>query len=442
VDKKTSFALFKWLKTAPTLDITRARLDLLENMFPASKHYVDFLWRGVWSWAVCVRTWRLTYGYEASSHQESIFATWKSSTGKNMLSLCEAPQQIYDVMTRREFRVAKQNAMPSKVLTKQALKTVATGAGCQCLFDIISVYCNAMGVNKVLTELASSATGYDCEEIYGDDVEDSLSYVINRRQSSGLRFKCLIVLENYLGSFFKVTNRFNRKYDIVALLPNGSVASSSSDYANNGIFGKHILRCFIAGLIPFNPCYHLHRVYWSDEVQYLDASARDKLTVFSNLASSERIAQVQVDGNTIWNYGEIKTDECWKEQGLGGEKFDGILHPTLNQIKCQPETEAEFDLKTWYFLKKVIATDPEQRQQFHAFAAKVEKDTAEKALMQVEGRKRANGLQTTTKKRPIKPAGSSRSIITVQIDGESKDLVAPPPLPATKKIKRFRANNK
>lgn len=63
-------AVWKYLRTAPSLQIVRLRLDEVLAKFPKSKSYVDFMWRNVSTWATCAFTWELDYGFQASSMQE------------------------------------------------------------------------------------------------------------------------------------------------------------------------------------------------------------------------------------------------------------------------------------------------------------------------------------------------------------------------------------
>jgi hypothetical protein len=66
------YAIWKYLRTAPTLPSVRSRLNELLAKFPNSKKYVDFLWRNVSTWALCAFTWELEYGFQASSMQEGV----------------------------------------------------------------------------------------------------------------------------------------------------------------------------------------------------------------------------------------------------------------------------------------------------------------------------------------------------------------------------------
>jgi hypothetical protein len=68
----TWHAIWKYIRTAPTLPAVRIRLDELLYKFLKSKKYIDFLWRNVATWAVCAFTWELDYGFQASSMQEGL----------------------------------------------------------------------------------------------------------------------------------------------------------------------------------------------------------------------------------------------------------------------------------------------------------------------------------------------------------------------------------
>ena len=73
-------AVWKYLRTAPSLPSVRSRLDEVLVKFPNSKVYVDFLWRNVATWATCAFTWELDYGFQASSMQEGKIKIIMTST--------------------------------------------------------------------------------------------------------------------------------------------------------------------------------------------------------------------------------------------------------------------------------------------------------------------------------------------------------------------------
>ena len=66
----TWHAVWKYLRTAPSLPTVRLRLDEVLAKLPKSKTFVDFLWRNVSTWATCAFAWELDCGFQASSMQE------------------------------------------------------------------------------------------------------------------------------------------------------------------------------------------------------------------------------------------------------------------------------------------------------------------------------------------------------------------------------------
>ena len=68
----TWHAVWKYLRTAPSLQSVRLRLDEILAKFPKSKTYVEIMWRNVSTWATCAFTWELDYRFQASSMQEGM----------------------------------------------------------------------------------------------------------------------------------------------------------------------------------------------------------------------------------------------------------------------------------------------------------------------------------------------------------------------------------
>jgi len=99
VCKKEWHELWSWLRSAPSIAQVKERLDLVVSVYPASATYCKFLWDNVSTWANCVSTGRLTFCYDSSSHQESIFASLKAPLQGKFVGLHRLPDHIRDVST-------------------------------------------------------------------------------------------------------------------------------------------------------------------------------------------------------------------------------------------------------------------------------------------------------------------------------------------------------
>jgi hypothetical protein len=349
------YIMWKWLRTAPTLAITRQRLDVVLSVYPSSHTYIAFLWNNVSTWATCVRTGKLTFNYAASSHQESSFATIKGGLNGKNIALQAAPDYICYVLTRRAKRIKRTANSDGEQRKLSDLVKQAQTAGCTELTTILSLHCTAAATHILLTQLHDACLGYTATPISGvDDANNTIHKTLERRGAWALYFKCIVESDNHNGSFFRVFCKASSTVDVVYVTSNGSVACTSDYYTNMGIFGKHILAVFIAGYLLFNPLYHLHPVYVLPHVFYQDKTSNTVMSVAAH-ARQSGIAQVCDSGS--WNYCVNIGRDRWKAIGHNGALFHQNLHPTIHAIKCQPESREEKDRKLWHRAIEVASLD-------------------------------------------------------------------------------------
>ena len=289
----TWHAVWKYLRTAPSLPTVRLRLDEVLAKFPKSKTYVDFLWRNVSTQATYAFTWELDYGFQASSIQEGdkifdfskvisffplfnthltqiltgIHATLKSNLRGVQLPFSRILSFFRKSLMRQKLTVDRKHS----VSTIKTLLESASTAGFRDFSKHLTTSLTSEGI-KLTLEQFNRGFGYTVERLNNSlEIEECLTISEKKRGPSGLRFRCLVKLSSgssdeackfIEGDYYKVMSRFiNGSIDVVFINPSGNIACTSLSYAQWGIPSKHIISVFHGGNLRIHMKQHFHPVY-------------------------------------------------------------------------------------------------------------------------------------------------------------------------------------
>ena len=252
----TWHAVWKYLRTAPSLPTVRLRLDEVLAKFPKSKTYVDFLWRNVSTQATYAFTWELDYGFQASSIQEGdkifdcskvisffplfnthltqiltgIHATLKSNLRGVQLPFSRILSFFRKSLMRQKLTVDRKHS----VSTIKTLLESASTAGFRDFQKHLTASLTSEGI-KLTWEQFNRGFGYTIERLNNSlEIEKCLTISEKKRGPLGLRFRCLVKLSSgssdeackfIEGDYYKVMSRFiNGSIDVVFINPSGNIA--------------------------------------------------------------------------------------------------------------------------------------------------------------------------------------------------------------------------
>ena len=175
--------------------------------------------------------------------------------------------------------------------------------------------------------------------------------------------------------------------DIVALYPNGSLASTSSEYVNYGLPSEQIMAVFLSGHIHLNMHLNFHEIYQLPHLKHLGKDHINLVTVARDKTILNRCA---ISHDASWDYCIKTTADEWELIGLGGEEFSYIAHP-VNNARNKRDTIAESVLKDWHYIQPLLKQDEETRKNFFKFVENEKKRLANEALEQVALNKKVLG---------------------------------------------------
>lgn len=411
----TWYAIWKYIRTAPTLATVRVRLDELLLKFPKSKTYVDFLWRNVATWATCAFTWELDYGFQASSMQEGmrgfrsnyvsyatyhhhyfrrtnvncymtakiitfysrityyvvgIHSTLKRHLRGVLIPLHKTLPYFRESLARRKLNVDRKNSSASL----KSLLEFATEAGFSRFSKTLTSSLTDEGIKLTLDQFRKGVC-YTVEKLVGSSaINKCLHITLEGRGPSAARFRCLITQladgnigesEFVEGDYYKVTSRLiNGSTDIVLISSGGNIACTSPSYARWGIPSKHIFAVFYNGGMCLNLKQHFHPVY---HLPFMNDIALNLVADFTATADIQNGPAFSTDSSTSWNWAQQTSLASWETIGLGGAEFSSVVHPTARFISKAPESSIERTKKAINYLVPYINNSVEERKMFYLY---------------------------------------------------------------------------
>ena len=420
----TWHAIWKYLRTAPTLPAVRMRLNEILHKFPNSKKYIDFLWRNVSTWAICAFTWELDYGFQASSMQEGM--TWLLITLYSTLTTLMAAiqRQIVSYITiaaiiRLKFHKHRLNMVFNVTLNmsgihstlklnlrkafiplhktldffreslirrklnvdrKHSITTLRTelesaaAAGFSKFSKLLTVSLTDEGIKLALDQFQKGLRYKVAKLTDASDIHAQLDISELRRGPSATRFRCLVTdslssLESQpkfiSGDYYKITSRaVNGSTDVVFISCTGNIACTSPSYARWGMPSKHIYAVFYDGSMCMNMKQHFHPVY---HLQFMNNIADSLVSDFTATSDIPNKSVIFTDKSTRWNWGQDESHAAWELVGLGGAAYSSAAHPTVKSISTAPESISERTKKAFNYCAPFINKYEEERDIFYLY---------------------------------------------------------------------------
>lgn len=269
---------------------------------------------------------------------------------------------------RRKLNVDRKHS----ITTVKVLLESATTAGFRNFSKNLLASLTDEGI-KLTLEQFQRGFFYKVDGLYNtSDIERCLNLTGTKRGPSAARFRCL-VSDQYdsgektfiAGNYYSVTSRSaNGSVDMVYINFSGNIACTSPSYARWGIPSKHIWAVFIDGSICINMKQHFNPVY---HLPFMNDIAEETMADYSVTSDVPNDSVSLTDQSTYWNWAQKTSEEVWEKDGLGGEAFNSVAHPSAKSISHAPESLAEKTKKALHFIAPYINNCVEERQIFYLY---------------------------------------------------------------------------
>ena len=184
---------------------------------------------------------------------------------------------------------------------------------------------NAYGQSKFIRELTLSEGFHVYEYQDTSKAINDTHLLLRHRGPSALRLRLLLkvaigtiaiptdIISSITGvKCFKVTSKQNiEHFDIVAVLSDGSFASSDPRTANYGMPCRDVLAVVIAGYAELNFIWHFHQMYQNDFVTNIKSNAEISSKSTCNLATNIKDSRCRVTSNARFDIAENVTRASW-----------------------------------------------------------------------------------------------------------------------------------
>ena len=112
--------------------------------------------------------------------------------------------------------------------------------------------------------------------------------------------------------YFKVSSKRNHEhFDIVAVLSDGSFASSCPRTANFGMLCRDVLAVFIEGHAELNFIWHFHQMYHNDFIANIKENAESSSKSTCNLAANVKESRCRVLSHATFDIAERLSRSSW-----------------------------------------------------------------------------------------------------------------------------------
>ena len=257
----------------------------------------------------------------------------------------------------------------------------------------MKIYLNPYGQGLLSEELVK-ARWFDVMEIPSLSetlvLLDSDTLLYERRGPSAHRFKLLLqILEH--GSqktrFFKATYKNNCKlFEIVAVLSDGSLASTSPRSSRLGMPCRDVLSLFIAGYIEINILSHFHHCYQQAHVKILRQNGSD--TYFDEMTcniTNKNADRCCVTRDASFEHAERITRKEWtsiqKLESISNAQFP-LLDEVDDDVTIKKETWDQLLRRTFFTMLPGLKKGSEAATLFFEAADAVQQEAVEKAQRQ------------------------------------------------------------
>ena len=275
---------------------------------------------------------------------------------------------------------------------------------------------NSYGQSQFIKEI-TLAEGYRVTEYVSTlKAIDDTHLLLRHRGPSALRLQLLLRIATG-AKCFKVTSKQNiEHFDIVAVLSDGSFASSDPRTANYGMPCRDVLAVVINGYAELNTILHFHQIYQNSFVSPIKTDAKASSLSTCNLATNINENRCRVTAATRFETPEIITRTAWiSEANLGTSSLFQFCTEDLEENKAtndavKIETFKERVQKGFYSIKDRLKQGSKAAELFFQAVAAAQYEALEEAVARKNALKAQYGIAITNVVSTLKGSGSNKRI--------------------------------
>ncbi len=383
-------AFFRWMRGGNDKNEVLRRLNLLSTTFPnVSKYVQKKLIPTMKYWAFYSTAWKLNFGLQTTSVQESMHASIKSHIGSFPVPVHLMPNLVDKWNCKQAQRRRKEvtNFTQTDADNSKLLKDI----GCSTIHLSLQLFATPVARRVICCDILKSQRCFEVTTI--DSIPDYLRYWEKlNNEPNAFRFHLLLKMlsnnfeekvdMNTVGRLFWVCPLGDtHKPGCVLVLPNGSFASTSGMFA---AYGRPDILCWavvVRGYAYFNPFSHLHSTYLQG-MPSIDTSMQ-------NAAAKVGRPNLILPKDACWNGAVKLAEDAWKvrnnlrrqdsQQGTTVE--DCVLYPMTVEMTKSQATRMDLD-RIAYFYKSSDAN----RDKFQSLLLGMETELRETTKQRLAGK--------------------------------------------------------
>ncbi len=354
-------AFFRWMRGGNDKNEVLRRLNLLSTEFPKVSKYVQKrLIPTMKYWAFYSTAWKLNFGLQTTSVQESMHASIKSYIGPLAVPVHFMPDLMdkwHETKLSQRRHKDAANFTQSDADNSKLLKDI----GCSAIHLSLQLYAAPVAQRVICSDILESQRCFEVTSI--DTISDYLQFWTKlNNEPNAFRFHLLLKMlcNNFdVGADLSKVGRLfwvsplgeTHRPQCVLVLPNGSFASSSGNFAAYGRPDIYCWAVIVRGYAYFNPFLHLHSTYLQGKPN-IDTSKQ-------NAATKTVRTNLIIPTDASWNSAVKLAEDAWKvrnnlrrqDSEQGSRVEDCVLYPVTVEMTKSQSTRMALD-RISYFYKK------------------------------------------------------------------------------------------